>query len=171
MQSLDVISVNLWQIIISLLNLLLLFLIIKKFLFGPVKNVLQKRQQEIDEKYELAEKANTDAQENKEKWEEKLNDAKDEADSIIKTATMNASKRSDKIIAEAKDKADSIMRQAENDIILERKKSEDSIKKEIVDVSAALTEKMLNREINENDHRAIIDSFIKEIGDNDGGNK
>lgn len=171
MQSLDVISVNLWQIIISLLNLLLLFLIIKKFLFGPVKNVLQKRQQEIDEKYELAEKANTDAQENKEKWEEKLNDAKDEADSILKTATMNASKRSDKIIAEAKDKADSIVRQAENDIILERKKSEESIKKEIVDVSAALTEKMLNREINENDHRAIIDSFIKEIGDNDGGNK
>jgi len=171
MQSLDVISVNFWQIIISLLNLLLLFLIIKKFLFGPVKNVLQKRQQEIDEKYELAEQANADAQENKEKWEEKLNDAKDEADSILKTATMNASKRSDKIIAEAKDKADSIMRQAENDIILERKKSEDSIKKEIVDVSAALTEKMLNREINENDHRAIIDSFIKEIGDNDGGNK
>ena len=164
-QSLDVISVNFWQIVISLLNLLLLFWIVKKFLFGPVKVMLDKRQQEIDDKYDLAEKAKNDAQESKETWEQKLNDAKDEADSILKTATVNASKRSDKIVAEAKEKADSIMRQAENDIILERKKSEDSIKKEIVDVSAALTEKMLNREINENDHRAIIDSFIKEIGE------
>ena len=39
-QSLDIISVNIWQILISLINLLLLFLIIKKFLFKPVQNML-----------------------------------------------------------------------------------------------------------------------------------
>ena len=44
MQTLDVISVNLWQILISLINLFLLFLILKKFLFKPVKKVLDQRQ-------------------------------------------------------------------------------------------------------------------------------
>ena len=48
-QSLDVISVNLWDILISLANLLILFILVKKFLFKPVKKVLEKRQSEIDE--------------------------------------------------------------------------------------------------------------------------
>ena len=55
MQTLEVISVNLWQILISLLNLLILFLLFKKFLFKPVNNMLAKRQSEIDEKYEAME--------------------------------------------------------------------------------------------------------------------
>ena len=50
-------------------------------------------------------------------------------------------------------------------------KAEDGIKREIVYVSAALTEKMLDREINTQDHRALIDSFIDKIGDNNDGNE
>ena len=57
MQSLDVISVNLWQILISLANLLILFLIIKKFLYAPVKNILAKRESEIENRYSEAGKA------------------------------------------------------------------------------------------------------------------
>ena len=50
---------------------------------------------------------------------------------------------------------------------LERKKATEGIKREIVDVSSAIAEKMLEREVNENDHRALIDSFIEKIGDGD----
>ena len=170
-QSLDIISVNLWQIIISLLNLLLIFLIVKKFLFGPVKVMLAKRQQEIDEQYENAEKSNKDAQKNKEEWEEKLNNAKDEADRVISQATETAQSRGDKIIKEAENKADGIINRAKAEAELELKKAEEEIKNEIVDVSAALTEKMLGREINEQDHRTLIDSFIGKLGDNDESNQ
>ncbi|MBR2499739.1 MAG: F0F1 ATP synthase subunit B [Clostridia bacterium] len=166
MQTLDVISVNLWQIIIALLNLLLLFLIIKFFLFKPVKKMLAKRQQTIDEQYKLAQDAELKAQENKALWEERLNNAQSEADDMISKASETASKKSDKIIEEAKEKADYILRQAELNADLERKKAEDDIKREIVDVSTVLTEKLLSREINEEDHRSLIDSFIEKIGDN-----
>ena len=166
MQTLDVISVNLWQIIIALLNLLLLFLIIKFFLFKPVKKMLAKRQQTIDEQYKLAQDAELKAQENKALWEERLNNAQSEADDMISKASETASKKSDKIIEEAKEKADYILRQAELNAYLERKKAEDDIKREIVDVSTVLTEKLLSREINEEDHRSLIDSFIEKIGDN-----
>ena len=54
---------------------------------------------------------------------------------------------------------------AETEADLERKKAADGIKREIVEVSGALTEKMLEREINTDDHRALIDSFIEEIGE------
>lgn len=164
-ESLAVISVNIWQILISLANLLILFLIIKKLLFKPVKRVLAKRQETLDESYRAAEEANTEAQKKRDELDEKLSDAQNRADEILKDATDNAKYRGEKIVEEAQERADTIIRVAQNEAELERKKASDSIKREIVNVSSALTEKMLEREINTEDHRALIDSFIEDIGD------
>ena len=57
-------------------------------------------------------------------------------------------------------------RQAETQAELEMRKAEEGIKKEIVEVSTALANKLLEREINADDHRDLIDSFIEKIGDN-----
>lgn len=166
MQSLDVISINLWQIIISLANLVILFLIIKKFLFKPVTKMLEKRQSELDERYNAADEAKENAQRSEIFWKEKMDGAEEEADAIMQKATDNAKTRSEKIIEEAKDKAEGIVRQAQSEAELERKKAVDSMKREIVDISTALAEKMLEREINIDDHRNMINSFIEDLGDN-----
>ena len=170
MQSLDIISVNLWQILISLANLLILFLIIKKVLYGPVKRVLAERQAEIDGRYEEADNAKREALAANAEWQAKLGAAKEEADGIIQTATKNADKRGEKIVAEAKEKAEIIIRQAETEAELEKKKAKEEIKYEIVTISAALAEKMLSREISEDDHKELINSFIDGIGDANDGN-
>ena len=171
LQSLDVISVNLWQILISLANLVILFLVLKKFLFKPVKKVLDRRAASVESEYSEAEKAKAEAQADRDAWEEKMKGAEEQADAIMHSATKKAQLRGDKIVSEAREKADVIIRQAKTSAELERKKAEDSIKKEIVDVSAALTEKMLDREINMQDHRAMIDSFIEGLGDDDDRNE
>lgn len=165
MQSLDVISINLWQIVISLLNLLLIFLVVKKFLFGPIKKVMQKRQAEIDAQYENAAKAQSEADASRDEWQKKLDSADKEADSIIKNATANAERRSDEMLADAKAKAGIIIKHAEQDAELTHKKAQAQIRREIADVSVAISEKMLSREINEDDHRELIDSFIDNIGE------
>lgn len=170
-QTLDVISVNLWQILISLANLLLLFLIIKKFLFKPVKAILAKREAEIEQQYNAADAANKAAEESKEKWEKQLSGAKDEAASIIASANENASYRSDRIVEEANARARSIMRKAQTEAELEYKKAADKIRQEIVGVSGALAEKLLEREINEGDHHNLIESFIEKIGESDDANQ
>ncbi len=165
MQSLDIISVNIWQILISLANLTLLFLIIKRFLFKPVKNMLSKRQAKIDERFNAADAAKRAAEEDKFFWDEKIGTVKAEADKMIEKAQDNAKRQSDAIISKAKEQADSIIRQAETQAQLEMKKAEEGIKKEIVEVSTALANKLLEREINPEDHRGLIDSFIEKIGD------
>ena len=168
MQTLDVISVNLWQILISLANLLLLFLMFKKFLYKPVKNMLEKREGELCEKYDAADKAQAKAEENRKEWEEKLSRADDKAREVLENAAENAKLRGDKLIAEAKARADEIVRTAQNEAELERKKAVDSIKREIAEVSGVLAEKMLERVINTDDHRTLIDSVIENIGDDNG---
>ena len=164
-QSLDVISVNLWQILISLANLVILFLMLKKFLYKPVKNVLTERQEEIEKQYENASMAEKSAEENKDAWEKKIKSAKDEAESIIKDAEAVAHNRGEKIVEQANEKADAILRRAEKEAELEYKKSEEKIKQEIVDVSALLAEKILDREIKEEDHHDFIEAFIENIGE------
>lgn len=165
MQSLGVISVNLWDIVVSLLNLLILFLLIKKFLFKPVNNMLKKRQSEIDERYNAADEAKRLAEEDKLLWDEKIGTVKAETDEMMKKAQDSAKRQSESIVSKAKEQADGIIRQAETQAQLEMKKAEEGIKQEIVEVSTALANKLLEREINAEDHRSLIDSFIEKIGD------
>ena len=171
MQTLDIISVNLWQMLISLLNLLILFLIIKFFLFKPVKKVMAQRQQQIDDQYAAAATAEAEANESRTKWEAKLSTADEQAKAILQEAADHAKSRGDKLIAEAKERADGIVRNAQSEAELERRKATEGIKREIVEVSGALTEKMLEREINTADHRTLIDSFIEKIGESNDGNQ
>lgn len=165
MQSLEVISVNIWQIVISLLNLLILFLLVKKFLFKPVNKMLSNRQKELDAKYADADEAKRIAQENRVLWDEKISTVKSETDEMIKDAQESAKRQGDLIVSKAKEQADVIIRQAENQIVYEKKKAKEEIKNEIVEVSAALANKILEREINTDDHRELIDSVIQKIGD------
>lgn len=165
MQTLDVISVNLWQILISLLNLYLLFLIVKFFLFKPVKNVLAKRQQELDARYASAAEAERAAHENQRSWEEKISHADTEANAILQSAAEQAKFRGDAIIADARSRADSIIRVAQDEAEQERRKAVDDVKREIVEVSGVLSQKILEREINTEDHRKLIESFIETVGD------
>ena len=165
MQNLDVISVNLWQIIVSLCNLVIIFLILKKLLFKPVKKILAKRQQELSEQYNAADKAEHEAMNAKQQWENRIKNADSEADNIIKIATEKANSRSEKILSDAKADAEGIVSRAKTEAELERKKNEAGMKDEIIGVSEALTEKLLQRELNDSDHRNFINEFLDRLGD------
>lgn len=165
MQSLEVFSLNLWQMIISLCNLVILFLILKKFLYKPVRRALEERKQAVEGVYADAQKALDTANASKTEYERELAGIRERADSMLASATADANKRSEAILSDARERADGMMRQAKNDISLERRKAESGIRSEIADVSTALTEKLLAREINSDDHRKLIDDFLAEMED------
>ncbi len=164
MGNLEVISVNLWQILVSLANLLILFLLMKKFLYKPVTAVLEKRRADIEGDYAAADEAKRAALESKTEYDEKLSGAEAEADSIRRSAADEAKRHGERIVADAKEKADGIMRAAEAQIELDRKKAEADMKREIADVSVKLAEKLIEREINADTHRSLIDSVIDGMG-------
>ena len=163
MQFLDVISVNIWAILASLANLLILAWIIKRFLFKPVKKVVDTRRAAIDGDYAKADAARAEAEELRQNYEASMAAAQQTSDQIIAEASRTAEYRGNEIVAEAREKATEIRRQAEADAVLERKKAEDEMKHEIANVSAQLTGKLLQREINEEDHRELIDSFLHDL--------
>ena len=165
MQDLDIISVNIWHIVITLANLVILFLILKKLLFKPVKKIVDKRQKEIESEYKKAEKTQAEADAIKAEWEGKMATAEAEADKIISDAVERADSRNEVMLYESREKADQIIRKAKAYIERERKDARETIKKEIVDVSQTLSEQIIGREINMDDHRDLIDKAIDKIGE------
>ena len=162
---LEIISVNIWTILASLANLAILYALLKKFLYKPVKNVIAARQAELDEQYAAAATAEKTANEARDAYVAKLDGARTEADGIIHEATVTANRRGEKIVEEAREKAAGIVRQGEIEAEMEKKKAQESIRRDITEVSAALAEQLLGREMTSKDHDAMIDSFLQGIGD------
>jgi len=162
---LEIISVNVWTIIASLANLAILYWFLKKFLYKPVKNVIAARQAELDAQYAAAAEAEQAAAQSRDEYAQKLSGAAAEAEGIIHEATVTATRRGDKIVEEAREKAAGIVRQGEIEAEMEKKKAQESIKRDITEVSAALAEQLLGREMTADDHHALIDSFLQGIGD------
>ena len=171
MQSLEIISVNLWHILISLANLAIIFYFVKRFLFKPVQKLMDDRKAEIEHQYAAADAAVKQANSEKAEWEKKMQAAGEEADSILRDAQDTAKFRAEQIIDEANSKAEGIVRRAENEALLTRQKAEEGIRHEIVDVSAQIAEKLIERELSSDDHRNIINSFIDGIGEDNDGDK
>ena len=163
MGNLELISLNIWHVIATIANLLILTLIIKKFLFKPVQKILAERKGQVDDIYKNAEEAAAKAEEDRKLYSEKLEGARDEAESIVKAATQRADRLSDEIIEDAHKRAADAMKKAEDDIALEKKKAMNELKNEISEISVQIAENVVGREINEDDHREMIDSFIDNL--------
>ena len=119
----EFISITPWTIIFQICNLLILFALIKKFLFKRVMAVLDKRQQEIDGIYDAADKARDDAAQMKEEYTRRMSNARAEADTLMKNAMDTAQRRGDAIVQEARDEATHLKQKAESDIEQERRKA------------------------------------------------
>ena len=112
-------SLNAWNIIWIVVNLLVLYLIFKKFLFQPVLNVIKAREDLINEQLENAKKTNEDALEKKKNYEEQLSLAKGEADKIIMEARERAESEKVKTMEKTRKEAQTMMDRAKADIARE----------------------------------------------------
>ena len=159
------ISIAPWTMIFQLINLLILMVAFKKFLFKPVMAVLEKRRTEIEGHYDEAEKAENTAKAMKADYEQRMAGAREEADRVIRTATESANAMSQSIVNDARDQANQIKRRAETEIELERRKAFDEVKGELSGIALDIAQQVIEREVKEKDHEAFINEFIENVGE------
>ncbi|MBR7083144.1 MAG: F0F1 ATP synthase subunit B [Clostridia bacterium] len=166
-QTLDIISVNIWSILISLANLVIIFLILRKILFKSVKKTLDTRRAQIDKLYDDAGAAKAEAEGEKQLYDEKLAGAKEEAEGILYAARERADRMSEEIVSDANEKAAQRVKKAEEEIAQEKKKAMSELKNDVSALSVDIAEKIIEREIDEKDHGELIDKFIADMGNDD----
>ena len=159
-------GVNPWTALFILLNTLTIFFVAKKFLFGPVMNIIAQRQQEIDDLYAGANSAKDEAEALRNEYQEKLSVAAETGERIVKEAVARGQAREEEIIRSANAEAGAIMDKAAADIAMEKKKALNDAKDEISDMAIAIAQKVVGRELNAADQADLVDSFIAQLGEN-----
>lgn len=161
------VGVNFWTCLFTLLNLLILYKFMKKLLFKPVKNMIDTRQQEIDDLYADADKSKTDAAALKVQYEQRLAEANAESEEILKVANRKAQLRQEEILQDAQEKAAQTLRRADEQVEMEKKRAMNEIKNDVSVMAVDIAAAVLARDISKEEHSALIDSFIDKLGDRD----
>lgn len=159
------VGIDPWTALFTFCNMMITFAVLKKFLFKPVKKMIDDRQTEIDTMYADADAAKQKAAALEQEYQQHLQSIRDERDTLLREATARAQKREEEIVGEARAEAAALRAAAEADIAQERKKAVNDLKNEIGGIAVDIAGKVVEREINETDHKALIDEFIRNVGD------
>lgn len=161
------IDISFWNILWTAVNLLILYLFAKKFLFGRILKIMEERKKHINGQFEEADKKEQDALKLKKKYEDMLEGANEERNEIISNAKKNADAQYSRIVANASEEANRLIESAHKSVENERRQVLQSAQSEIADIAIAAAKKVIaGNNSAENDSR-IYNDFIDEV-DNDG---
>ena len=161
----EFLNVNFFTALFTLVNTVVLFLVLKKFLWGPVMKMIADRQQEIDTMYSNADADREQAKKLREEYEDKLADAQKTGERLVKEATVRAQAREEDILRQANAEADAIRRKAEADVAREKKKAINDAKDEIAGLAMDIAGKVVGHSLNDQDQSALVDKFIDQLGE------
>lgn len=165
METQELVTIIPWTFIAQILNLFIQMYLIKRFLFKPVNEILKKRQELTDKEIREAKEAKEDADRVRGEYEGHMNEARSEAARIVSDAKKDAEIQADKIIKEAEEEVRGIRERAEADIAQEKKKAVNEAKDQIGGLAMDIAVKVVEKEINEEDHKRLIDEFISSVGE------
>ncbi|MDF2883640.1 MAG: synthase subunit [Clostridiaceae bacterium] len=148
----------------TIINLLILYFILKKFLFKPVNKILTDREKEVSDTItrtkENEEKSKSFLLEN----EEMISKSKENGKAIIEDYKIKAENISSDIVSGAHNEANLIIERAKKEAEREKNKAKDEIKTQIVDLAVLMSSKALEETINEEQQKKLINDFISKVG-------
>jgi F-type H+-transporting ATPase subunit b len=162
-----VISIDL-NLVWTIINLVVLYLLLRHFLIGPVMNIMDQRKQMIEDGFKNAQTAQEDANRLKQEYETALNGAKQESVQLIEDARKSAKVEYDRIINEAGEKAGTMIESAKESVRIEREQTMKELKSQIAGLAAASAAKIIGRNADDKEGQSLYDQFLKEAGEGDG---
>ncbi|QAT38984.1 F0F1 ATP synthase subunit B [Clostridium sp. JN-9] len=157
-------SVDGLRIIETIINLFILYFILKKFLFKPVNKVLTDRENEVSDTITRTKKNEEKSKSLLLENEEMIGKSKENGKAIIEDYKVKAENISSNIVSEAHSEANLIMERAKKEAEREKNKAKDEIKTQIVDLAVLMSSKALEESIDEEKQRKLIDDFISKVG-------
>ncbi|MBF1256141.1 F0F1 ATP synthase subunit B [Stomatobaculum longum] len=151
--------------ILTILNLFIQMFLMKKFLFKPIRRVLEERQKRADQNIRAAEQEKAEAEAVKAEYTKNMAQAREEAAGILERAKQDASQQADELLQSARSEAQALKAKAESDIRQEKKRALNEAKDEIGGLAMDIAGRVVEREIHEADHRALIDDFLQKVED------
>ena len=154
---------NVQVIIILTINFIILFVILKKFLFGRVLQHLDNRKKEIEGTFDKIEQDKKHITQLTDEYQAKLSQIEKEAYQKIQSAVKEGLTAKTEIISEAHLQADNVLRKAKDEIGLEKNKAMKEMRQEIITLAISAAEKIISKELDEKTNSRVVSEFLEEI--------
>lgn len=156
-------NLNFSDIVQHLVNILVLYALLRLLIYKPVRKFMDARAARVQAQLDEAERMHAQAHEDSEQAAKRLAEVEDEAHRKLVESNRSASEEAAAIAAQAQEEARAILDKAKAEADQQRAEIQRRLQPEIADMAVEIAEKLLSREVNEADNRAIIDSFFESL--------
>ncbi|MBQ9955980.1 MAG: F0F1 ATP synthase subunit B [Ruminococcus sp.] len=155
-------DIGVWNFIWPIINIILLFILLKIFLFKPLKKMMDERTASIQNDIDSAEKAKLEARELAEANRETLAQARKEAQDIIAQAKQEAASVKSELLKSSQEEAKQLIDSANKNIAVERQKALQEAQSQIADLAIAAASKIVGENLGDENNRRLVDNFLEE---------
>lgn len=153
------------SLIAVIINIVVLFFLVKLFLFKPIDKMLAAREELLKKQFDEAEAAKTKANELKASYEATIEQAKGESEEIIAQAKAKAQKEYDSIIKSADEDAAKLIEKAQEKIAADKAETMRNMKSEIAVMVMGATAKIMEQSFDKEQNQKFYDEFLAEAGE------
>ena len=155
------------NLVFTIINLLVLYLLMKKFLFGPIIKVMDVRKAMIDQQFAGAKEQEDQAKALKEQYEGALKSAREESFQIMEQARKEAKAQADKTVEDTQVKVSAMLAKAQEDINTERENAMRQMKDDVASLAMEAAGKIIGKNSGADQDLSLYDQFIEKAGDPD----
>jgi F-type H+-transporting ATPase subunit b len=153
------VGLMIWTIVLFLITMWVL----SKVAFPKIQEALDKRAKTIAESIDAAERQRKESDELLEEYRSRLAEAREQADEIMARARKAADTAEHEATTAGREKRDELVAQAQRDIEAETRRSLESIRKEVADLTVLATEKVTRKTLTEDDQRRLVEEALGEV--------
>jgi len=147
-----------WTVVLFVITLYIL----KRYVFGPVSEAIEKRRAAIAQSIEEAEQSREEARRLLEEYRERLAEARKEADELRERARRDAERQGQEMLRDATQRRDQLLADTDSQIEAETRRALTELRDEVVDLALLAAEKVTRRSMSDADHRRLIEEALKE---------
>ncbi len=151
------------DLVINIVSIVVLFLVVKKLAYNPVKKFMAARTDKVMAQKLEAEKLAEEAQAKSSEYDELLKQCENAKAQAIKEGEAIAREESGQIVSAAKEKAQSIIDNANKKAEEKYNRMIDEANDYIVNLTIDASSKLLKREVNDEDNRKIVEAFLNSV--------
>lgn len=146
-----------------IVNFAIVVLLLTKFAWNPLLKILAERQARIADQMEAADQERLDAEKLRAEYQQQMQNAKSDAQSIVDKAMKQADNTKDEIIASAREEHARLLETAQGEIARERQQALEDIRSEVVTISVAAAAKIIGQSVDEKINAKLVDDFITQM--------
>lgn len=158
----EALGINLPGLITQIVSFLILFGLLWMVLYKPITRMLDQRSAKIKESLETAEKVREESAKSKADMQKQIDAARTEGQALIAQAREVADRFRDEELAKARTEIQAARVRAEADIKRERDAAIEDLRREFAGMAVAAAEKIVERSLDKNAHKDLIDKVLKE---------